>query len=298
MYAAFCPIDSTFSLSTSAANIDFLNPQYPSVLTNNFNLRSLITIAYSSQAGNLRAYTRELSTISSLVRSCTTAKLATYNPSSSGKQRAPFTLTTPAITMGTYAGHVGYSSFQVYFNIPGSTVSGSGLVMLPVCDTSLSTSIVTCAVNSASSSLVIVQINYVGTSTTTITYMQINLYATASSNFGTAAAYTVTVYLPQWDSVGDFAPFGNSYSSQTTYCTCSSSFTVGITPYGSVMTLNSLSLNSAMRASRSKISFNFGASSYRDAFFSTSTFLFNFGFLTNPNSGTYRTRNNFRCMIL
>lgn len=288
MYAVFCPIDSTFSLSTSAANIDFLNPQYPSVFTNNFNLRSVITIAYSSQAGNLRAYAREVSAISSLVRSCTTAKLATYNPSSSGKQRATFTLTTPAITMGTYAGHVGYSSFQIYFNIPSSTVGGSGLTMLYICDTSLSTSIVTCTVNYASSSLVIVQINYAGTSTTTITYLQINLYATTTSTFGTAAAYTVTVYLPQWDTTAnDYVPFGNSYASQTTYCTCSSSFTVGITPYGTVMTLNSLLFNSAMETTRSKISFNFGASSYRDAFFSTSTFLFNFGFLTNPNSGTY-----------
>jgi hypothetical protein len=283
-------------LQFSGANIDFLNPQYPTVLTNGFDLRSLLTYSYSNQIGNLRAFRRETNGISSLVRSCTTAKLATYNPSSSGKQRATFTLTTPAITLGTYAGHVGYSSFRVYFAIPASTVGSSGLTMLSTCDTSLTT--VSCTVSSASSSLVIVTIAYTGTSSTTITYMQINLYATASSSFGTAAAYTVTIYLPQWDSnVNDYVPFGNSFSSVATYSTCSSSFTVGITPYGTSMNLNSLSLNSNFETTRSKISFNFGASSYRDAFFTTSTFQFNFGFLTNPNFATYYGRSNFRCMI-
>lgn len=296
MYVGFCPIDATFNVQSSAANIDFLNPQYPTFLTNNFNLRSILTYGYSSQVGYLRAYRREASGISTLVRSCTTAKLATYNPSSSGKQRATFTLTTPAITLGTYNGHIGYMSFRINFAIPASTVGSSGLVMLTACDVSLSS--LSCTVTSASPSLVQVTIAYTGTTTTTITYLQVNLYATTTSTFGTAAAYTVTVYLPQWDTnVNDYTPFGNSYSSAATYATCTSSFTVGITPYGTTMNLNSLSLNSVMERVRSKITFSFGASSYRDAFFSTSTFLFNFGFLTNPNSATYYGRSNFRCMI-
>jgi hypothetical protein len=58
MYLAFCPIDSTFSIQSSAANIDFINPQYPNFFTNGFDLRSVLTIAYSSQAGILRAYRR------------------------------------------------------------------------------------------------------------------------------------------------------------------------------------------------------------------------------------------------
>lgn len=187
-------------------------------------------------------------------------------------------------------------SFQVNFAIPASTVGSSGLNMLSICDVSLST--LSCTVSSATSSLVVVTLAYIGTTSTTVTYLQINLYATASSTFGTAAAYTVTVYLPQYDTnVVDYTPFGNSFTSAATYATCSSSFTVGITPYGTAMNLNALTFNSVLQTSRSKITFTFGANSYRDAFFTTSTYQFNFGFLTNPNSGTYYSRNNFRCMV-
>jgi hypothetical protein len=297
MYVGFCPIDSLFNLQSSAANIDFLNPQYPSYLTTNFDLRSLLTYGYSNQAGYLRAYRRETNGISTLIRNCTTAKLQTYNPSSSGKQRSTFTLTIPAITMGTNAGHAGYSFFRILFAIPGSTVGSSGLAMQTTCDTSLTT--VSCTVTSATSANVYITITYTGTSTTTITYMQINLYATASSTFGVAAAYTVTIYLPQYDNTAaDWAPFGtNTGSYIATYCQCQSSFTVGITGYGTTMNLNSLAFNSLMQTTRSKFSFTFGASSYRDAFFSTSSWKFNFGLLTTPNSPTYNARSNFRCMI-
>lgn len=133
MYVGFCPIDSSFNLQSSAANINFLNPQYPLYLTNGYDLRSILTYSYSNNFGYLRAYRRETTTIATLVRSCTTAKLQTYNPTSSGKQRATFTLTTPAITLGAYSGHVGYPTFQIYFAIPSSTVSSSGLTMLSLC---------------------------------------------------------------------------------------------------------------------------------------------------------------------
>lgn len=140
----------------------------------------------------------------------------------------------------------------------------------------------------------------------TITYLQINLYATATQNFATAAAYTVTVYLPQYGlvstvglNINDYKIFGTGTSgTRTTYCQCTSSFTVGITPYGSTMALNTFSANNYMKSTRSRLNFIFGASSYREAFFSSSTFTFNFGFLTNPNAATYFSpRNNFRCMI-
>jgi len=117
-------------------------------------------------------------------------------------------------------------------------------------------------------------------------------------NFGNAADYTVTVYLPQWVSaIGSYAPFGDSYSSQSTYCSCSSSFTVGITAYGAVANLNTLTFNSAQNSVRSNLSFIFGANSYRDAFFSSSQYLFNYGFLNTPNYSPYQTRSNFRCMV-
>ena len=56
MYIAFCPIDAAFTLSSSAANINFINPQYPLVFTNGFPLAGVLTLAYSNQYGALRAY--------------------------------------------------------------------------------------------------------------------------------------------------------------------------------------------------------------------------------------------------
>jgi len=58
--------------------------------------------------------------------------LQPYNPSSSGKQRSTFTLTVPAITMSSN-GYGGYPNFQVYIDIPISTVSGSSISMSNVC---------------------------------------------------------------------------------------------------------------------------------------------------------------------
>lgn len=51
-----------------------------------------------------------------------------------------------------------------------------------------------------------------------------------------------------------------------------------------------------MQSVRSYMSLDFGASSYRETFFTTSSFLFDFGWLTNPAS-TYNTRGDFRCLI-
>jgi hypothetical protein len=124
------------------------------------------------------------------------------------------------------------------------------------------------------------------------------VYATVGNNFGTAADYTITVYLPQYVSaIGYYGPFGNSYSGMSTYCSCTSSFTVGITAYGTVSNLNTLTFRSAQNSVRTNLSFIFGANSYRDAFFSTSTYLFNYGFLNTPNYNPYQIRSNFRCMV-
>ena len=167
MYVTFCPIDSSFSINSPDANINFLNPQYPLVFTNNFLLRSVLTIAFSDQYGYIRAYRHETNGISSLLRSCTTSKLQTYNPTSAGKQRSTFTLALPAIPMSA-TGYSGYSSFRVYFTIPSTTANGV-LSMLGNCDTS--NTLLTCQVISASSSTFIAQFNYASTGTATITYL-------------------------------------------------------------------------------------------------------------------------------
>ena len=148
---------------------------------------------------------------------------------------------------------------------------------------------------SASSSTVYVEIHYAGATTATVTYFEVNLYATATNSFSTAADYTLTIQLPQYYS-STYVPFGNVYNSVTTYASCTSSFTVGITPYGTTMALNNLQFDSSMTNTRSKITFDFGASSFRDVFYSTSSFHFDFGFIRNP-SANYYSRSNFRCMV-
>ncbi len=55
-YLTFCPIDSALSLSSSNANVKFLNPQYPNVFTNGFSLGSILSYGISNQIGNLRAF--------------------------------------------------------------------------------------------------------------------------------------------------------------------------------------------------------------------------------------------------
>ena len=65
----------------------------------------------------LVGYKHETGGISSFVRSCTTAKLIAYNPSSTGKQRATFTVSTPQIRMSSN-GYDGYTEFKVIITLP------------------------------------------------------------------------------------------------------------------------------------------------------------------------------------
>ena len=97
------------------------------------------------------------------------------------------------------------------------------------------------------------QFNFAGTGTATITYLEFNVYATVSSTFGAAADYTITVYLPMYNSPGSsYSPFGPSYSSFT-YAQCTSSFTVGITAVGTVSNFNSLTFANAQKNVRSNV---------------------------------------------
>lgn len=132
-----------------------------------------------------------------------------------------------------------------------------------------------------------------------VTSFSLNLYATVTSTFSTATNYQVTVYLPQTNN-GNTAPYGDTsgsaYNSITTYCTCQSTFTVGITAGGQLMNFQNLVMYSQMASMRAPFSFDFGCKSYRDAFFSSSTFVFNFGFLYEPTQ-KYLDRGDFRCLV-
>ena len=47
---------------------------------------------------------------------------------------------------------------------------------------------------------------------------------------------------------------------------------------------------------KSPISFNFGSFSFRETFYDSSTFQFNFGFLTTPVNDA-KTASNFKCLV-
>lgn len=163
IYTAFCPIDSTLNMNGPDGNIHFMNPQYPNVFTTNYHLRSVLTYGISDPAGQLVHFKHETSAISGFVRTCTTAKLQSYNPSSSGKQRATFTVSTPQIRMAAASKYDGHSLFNVYIVLP----SMSNINMLTGC--SISDPMLSCTATGGSSSTT-VTVSYIGTGVMTVTY--------------------------------------------------------------------------------------------------------------------------------
>lgn len=117
IYLAYCPIDSTFSLNTADASIKFINPQYPYVFANNFLLRSVISYGVSEPNGQLAHYKYDGGTVAYTL-ACVTSKLHAYNPSSNGKQRATFAVSTPQIRMSTPSKYDGYNQFRVVITLP------------------------------------------------------------------------------------------------------------------------------------------------------------------------------------
>lgn len=55
-YTAFCPIDSSINLNGPDGNIQFKNPQYPIVFTENYQLSTLMTYSFSDPNGQLAHY--------------------------------------------------------------------------------------------------------------------------------------------------------------------------------------------------------------------------------------------------
>ena len=115
---AFCPIDGAINLNQPAGNIQFYNPQYPNVFTNSFPLQSVLTYGISQPDGQLIAYRHETNPISAFTRSCSTAKLHSYYPTTNTLQRATFTVSTPQIRMALASTYDGYSTFRMLISIP------------------------------------------------------------------------------------------------------------------------------------------------------------------------------------
>lgn len=151
-----------------------------------------------------------------------------------------------------------------------------------------------CTATAGGASQSTVVVTYTGNDILTVTYFELELYAITSGALGSPGDYTLTVYLPQY--VSTYVPFGTSYTSSTEYCSCQSTFKVGNTAYGTSMVFDSLSTLSLQNSVMTPISFNFGSYSYREIFFDSSFFQFNFGFLTTPVS-TAIGNSNFKCLV-
>lgn len=264
IYVAFCPIDSNISLGAPNGNIHLYNPQYPNVFTNNFRLQNILTYGISDPQGQLVHYKHEAQGISGFVRTCTTSKPDPYNPynpatgASSGKQRSKFIVSTPQIRMAPSGTYNGYSTFEVVISFPSITniMMQSGCL---ISDPSLS-----CTASGGSTS-VTVTVTYTGTGVMTVTYFELQLYATTSGSLGSGGDYTLTINLPQYDtSSSSYMNFGTSLAgTKVTYCTCTSSFKIGNTAYGTSMVFQAPTTTSTQLASKSWYSFNFGSYDYR-----------------------------------
>lgn len=229
------------SLNTADGNIVFKNPQYPNVFTNGFPLRSILTYAFSNRKGELYDYKYEVGDITTFQRSCSTFKSPEYMPATEGKQRSTFSITTPQIRMDKN-GYDGYPRFKVKITLPSSTVTSS-FALQSACE--ISDPLLTCASSNVSPLVEgpyekFFEVTYTGTDIYTITSFSLNLYGLMSppNMFGVATNYIIAIYLPQYNT--DYAPFGhpsaaNAYTSSAAYCTCQSTFTVGITGRGQQM---------------------------------------------------------------
>lgn len=162
-------------------------------------------------------------------------------PSTTGKQRSTFSIVTPQIRMDKN-GYDGYPKFKVKITLPVSTVT-SFFSLQTACE--ISDPLLTCTFSDVSplsqtTYEKFFEITYPGNDIYTITSFSLNLYGVMSpnNNFGDASNYIITIYLPQYHN--DYAPFGhpantNSYTYSSEYCTCQSTFTVGITGRGQQM---------------------------------------------------------------
>lgn len=290
VYIAFCPIDDNFSMTTTGANIVFNYPQYPNAFVSGFPLTTVLAYGYSSKIGLLQAYNLETSSLT-FSRTCSTIKNELYSPSST-KQRASFTVNFSSITMGPVP--KGYPVIKLTLRIPQTTVpSAAALSISSSCDVSLS--YLTCSVSMTNYTFYTITLTLTGTKTYSVQSVTVSLYADSSASFGSADLYTMTMYLPQSTSATPLM-FGSDFNIQSTLCSCTSSFIVALTPFGSVMNLNNFTYESSGKSLRGKFGFNFGASSFRDYFFTTSYFEFNLGFLSTPNID-WKNKANFRCVV-
>ena len=111
------------------------------------------------------------------------------------------------------------------------------------------------------SSTTSVTVSYSGTGVMTVTYFELQLYARTTGALGSIGDYTETIYLPQYTTMN--VNFGTSFTSQSTFATCSSNFKIGNTAYGTSMIFQTPITTSLQLAAKSYYTINFGSYDYR-----------------------------------
>lgn len=189
----------------------------------------------------------------------------------------------------------GYPTIKLTLRIPQTTIPSAAALSISTSKCDVSLSYLTCTVTMTNYTLYTITFNLVGTTSYAVRSLTFSLYADSSASFGSADLYTITMYLPQSTSTTTLV-YGSDYTTQATMSSCTSSFTVAETGYSSAMSLTNLTYETLGRSLRGKFGFNFGASSFREYFYTSSYYQFDLGFLSTPNID-WRTKGNFRCVV-
>lgn len=185
---------------------------------------------------------------------------------------------------------------KLTLRLPQTTITSASALTIstPSCDVSVS--YLSCSISQTNYTLYTITFSLTNSNSYSLRSLTFSLYADSSSAFGPADLYTITMYLPQ-STTSTPLVYGSDYTTSANPCACSSSFTVALTKYSEVMNLNNLTVETLGRNLKGKFGFNFGANSFRESFYATTSYFeFNLGFLSTPNAN-YRSRNNFRCVV-
>jgi hypothetical protein len=130
----------------------------------------------------------------------------------------------------------GYPVLKLTLRIPQTTVpSAAALSISTSCDVSLS--FLSCSVLMTNYTFYTITLTLSGTTVYSVRSLTFSLYADSSASFGAADLYTIIMYLPQSTSATALY-YGSDFNTQATLCSCTSSFTVQLTGFGTVMTMN------------------------------------------------------------
>lgn len=211
-----------------------------------------------------------------------------FFPSTPGKQRTTFTVSFSPIVMNAYP--LSYNSFKINIQFPAS-MSTALTILTTSCD-SLNPSL-TCSMVAQSALIYDLLFTYIGSTQSTITELDFNIYGISSTLFSAIGNYTLTIWLPQYASASTQL-FGSAYTTKTTLATCTALLGAALTPLSSKILLSDLKMETVSQKAKSTVQFTINFD-FREVFFSTSVLKISLGFLQSPS--IWRTRDNMFCEV-